>query len=380
MRGPSTYVPGQERPRRPGRRSTAATAAAVAIDPKDADDRLHRLPVRLLRAPQPEDGRARAHPAAPGAERGQEGEAAPLQLGDAVHPLAALARDPLLRRQPALPLVRPRRDLDRDLRRPHLQPRAGRRALRHHHARSASRPSASASSTPAPTRARSGSRATAARPGPTSPPGSPPGAGSRAWSPPASTKARSTSPRTAIATTSSRPTSSGRPTTARPGSRWPRACPRSRSTPSARTRKAKHLLYVGTDMGVFVSLDSGKTWTALAGGLPHVPVHDLQVHPREGDLVLATHGRSVYLAEAAPLRKLTADVMGKAVFAFPIKDVAGRPRARLRRASVDHVAAPEPWWRASPTGRGRPGPVTRRDQGRKRQRVAGAHGTGAGRG
>jgi hypothetical protein len=63
----------------------------------------------------------------------------------------------------------------------------------------------------------------------------------------------------------------------------------------------------------------------LAAGLPHVPVHDLQVHPREGDLVLATHGRSVYLAEAAPLRKLTADVMAKPVYAFPIKNVPGDP-------------------------------------------------------
>jgi hypothetical protein len=63
----------------------------------------------------------------------------------------------------------------------------------------------------------------------------------------------------------------------------------------------------------------------MAGGLPHVPVHDLQVQPREGDLVLATHGRSVYLTEAAPLRKLTPEVMGKAVFAFPIKDVPGDP-------------------------------------------------------
>jgi len=89
--------------------------------------------------------------------------------------------------------------------------------------------------------------------------------------------------------------------------------------------KAGHLLYVGTDMGVFVSVDTGKTWMALASGLPHVPVHDLQVHPREGDLVLATHGRSVYLAEAAPLRKLTAEVMAKPVYAFPIKNVPGDP-------------------------------------------------------
>jgi photosystem II stability/assembly factor-like uncharacterized protein len=89
--------------------------------------------------------------------------------------------------------------------------------------------------------------------------------------------------------------------------------------------KHKDLLYVGTDMGVFASLDAGQTWLAMAGGLPHVPVHDLAVQPREGDLVLATHGRSVYVAEAAPLRKLTTDVRDKAVFAFPIKTLTGDP-------------------------------------------------------
>ena len=83
--------------------------------------------------------------------------------------------------------------------------------------------------------------------------------------------------------------------------------------------KAKHLLYVGTDVGVFVSLDRGATWTAMAGGLPHVPVHDLAVHPREGDLVLGTHGRSVYVADAAPLRKLTEEARKKDLVAFPVK-------------------------------------------------------------
>ncbi len=70
----------------------------------------------------------------------------------------------------------------------------------------------------------------------------------------------------------------------------------------------------------FVSLDRGATWTAMTGGLPHVPVHDLAVQPREGDLVLGTHGRSVFVAEAAPLRKLTAGRHGEAA-------------ARLRRSS-----------------------------------------------
>lgn len=87
--------------------------------------------------------------------------------------------------------------------------------------------------------------------------------------------------------------------------------------------KGKNLLYVGTDAGAFVSLDRGQAWTALLGGLPHVPVHDLAVHPREGDLVLATHGQSVYVADAAPLRALTPEVMAKPLHAFKVKKVPG---------------------------------------------------------
>jgi len=91
--------------------------------------------------------------------------------------------------------------------------------------------------------------------------------------------------------------------------------------------KASHLLYVGTDSGVFVSLDRGATWTAMAGGLPNVPVHDLLVHPREGDLVVATHGRSVYVADAAPLRELKEPARSKPLHAFKVKPVKV-PRGR----------------------------------------------------
>jgi photosystem II stability/assembly factor-like uncharacterized protein len=87
--------------------------------------------------------------------------------------------------------------------------------------------------------------------------------------------------------------------------------------------KAAHLLYVGTDSGAFVSLDAGRSFSALTGGLPRVPVHDLLVHPREGDLVLATHGRSVFVAEAAPLRKLTEAAMARPLQALPVKSAEG---------------------------------------------------------
>ncbi len=96
--------------------------------------------------------------------------------------------------------------------------------------------------------------------------------------------------------------------------------------------KARHLLYVGTDGGVFASLDRGATWTALSGGLPRVAVHDVAVQPREGDLVVATHGRSVYVAEAAPLRRMKDGPPAESLVAFPIKAL----KLSARKGYGDH--------------------------------------------
>lgn len=62
------------------------------------------------------------------------------------------------------------------------------------------------------------------------------------------------------------------------------------------------ILYVGTDLGVWVSGDRGGSWHALSARLPTTPVHDLDVHPRAGELVIGTHGRSVFVLELAPVR------------------------------------------------------------------------------
>ena len=57
------------------------------------------------------------------------------------------------------------------------------------------------------------------------------------------------------------------------------------------------VLYVGTDLGVYVSLDQGQSWLSLCTNLPTTPVYDLVVHPRDNELVLGTHGRSVFVAD-----------------------------------------------------------------------------------
>jgi len=66
----------------------------------------------------------------------------------------------------------------------------------------------------------------------------------------------------------------------------------------------ENILYVGTDRGVYVSTDRVDSWSALQGGLPNVPVHDLVVHPRERELVAGTHGRSIWIVDVLPLQDL----------------------------------------------------------------------------
>ena len=64
------------------------------------------------------------------------------------------------------------------------------------------------------------------------------------------------------------------------------------------------VLYVGTDGGLYVSLDGGNSSMAWTKGLPaSVPVHDLEIHPRDHEIVLGTHGRSLYVGKLDSLRK-----------------------------------------------------------------------------
>lgn len=63
------------------------------------------------------------------------------------------------------------------------------------------------------------------------------------------------------------------------------------------------ILYLGTDLGVYVSLDDGRSWHVLGTGLPITFVHDLVVHPRDHLLVIATHGRGMFALDVRPVRK-----------------------------------------------------------------------------
>jgi photosystem II stability/assembly factor-like uncharacterized protein len=88
----------------------------------------------------------------------------------------------------------------------------------------------------------------------------------------------------------------------------------------------KETLYAGTEFGLYVTVDRGAHWVRLNGkSLPAAPVDDLVIHPRERDLVVATHGRSIYiLDDITPIAQLTAENRAKPLVLF--KPMPATPR------------------------------------------------------
>lgn len=67
----------------------------------------------------------------------------------------------------------------------------------------------------------------------------------------------------------------------------------------------ENLLYAGTEFGAWVSIDRGQSWTRLNSNLPTVAVHDFAIHPTAGEVVVATHGRSLWALDVTPLRQMS---------------------------------------------------------------------------
>jgi photosystem II stability/assembly factor-like uncharacterized protein len=80
------------------------------------------------------------------------------------------------------------------------------------------------------------------------------------------------------------------------------------------------LLFVGTENAVYGSYDDGKNWLSLMKDMPTVAVHDLVVHPRDGDLIAGTHGRSLWiLDDIKPLRQINSTILAKELHLFKSK-------------------------------------------------------------
>jgi hypothetical protein len=106
----------------------------------------------------------------------------------------------------------------------------------------------------------------------------------------------------------------------------------------------QNLLFLGTEFGAFVSLDRGAHWARLKGNFPLVRVDDIQIHPRDNDLVLGTHGRSVWiLDDLTPLEKMNESVLASDVHLFETR-TATQYRIYNRRGATGHnqFRAPNP--------------------------------------
>lgn len=101
-----------------------------------------------------------------------------------------------------------------------------------------------------------------------------------------------------------------------------------------------NLLFLGTEYGLFLSLDRGANWAQLKENFPPVPVNDVKIHPRDGDAIVGTHGRGIYIIDdLTPLRALTPDKLAQDVVMLPSRASVLRIPAYEGRAEGDTLYA-----------------------------------------
>jgi hypothetical protein len=110
--------------------------------------------------------------------------------------------------------------------------------------------------------------------------------------------------------------------------------------------KNRNLLYLGTEYAFYVSLDGGKSWKRFMTGLPTVRIDDILVHPRENDLIVGTHGRSIWIVDdISALQKLTDETMKADATLFeprPAKLWADDIRMRRNMGGAKNFAGQNP--------------------------------------
>lgn len=88
----------------------------------------------------------------------------------------------------------------------------------------------------------------------------------------------------------------------------------------------ENILYLGTDNGAYVTLNRGEIWERFSANLPNVAVHDLRIQTEAKDLVLGTHGRSIYKTYIGMLQEMTPQKLTEALLVFDIEKVRHSPR------------------------------------------------------
>jgi photosystem II stability/assembly factor-like uncharacterized protein len=135
-----------------------------------------------------------------------------------------------------------------------------------------------------------------------------------------------------------------------------------------------NLLFVGTEFGVFFTIDGGGRWIQLRGGLPTIQVADIAIQKQEDDLVLATFGRGIYVLDNyAPLRQVTRAIIDQGSQLFPVRDALMFVRSNSTFASAQggsFYTAPNPAYGAVFTYYLKEAPRTMRQRRQEAERAA----------
>ncbi len=83
----------------------------------------------------------------------------------------------------------------------------------------------------------------------------------------------------------------------------------------------ENVLYVGTDNGLYVSLNKGASWDDFSSGIPNVAVHDVVIQKKAKDLVVGTHGRSIYKVNLDQVQQLNDKVVAENLHVFELEKI-----------------------------------------------------------
>ncbi|MEM6260927.1 MAG: glycosyl hydrolase [Bacteroidota bacterium] len=97
-----------------------------------------------------------------------------------------------------------------------------------------------------------------------------------------------------------------------------------------------NLLFVGTEFGLYVSVDGGKKWVRFNGNVPQVPVMDLLIHPQAQDLIIGTHGRGIMIVDdLTPIRALREEMLEKDLVILPSRPFLIRANEGIQKFPGD---------------------------------------------
>lgn len=101
---------------------------------------------------------------------------------------------------------------------------------------------------------------------------------------------------------------------------------------------SENIIYLGTDLTAYVSLDRGKSWHSLRANLPTLPVYDMKIHPRDRELLIGTHSRGVYVLPLKKIQELKSEVLGKPLHVLEPDEVE-LPFVRRGEAPAAEISA-----------------------------------------